>query len=404
MVKAHSLLYAVYICLIVSILCGALLYFASLFNQLNLFYNTREDLYIQNQSAVNYALGSSLSESATAMDATSGIVSSFESRPYGLLDLLIVKSFVKGDTIASTHFVGRYANGDDCIHLANFSKALSFGGVVRLIGNKKLPSERIREEYLNNIAGKLTAVGSIQLSEMTLPKVNPRFNALFEGVPSKTISLRDVERTNDSVYYNSFLDETIAIALAQQVLDNVVIKGNFILHAKDSIRIGKNAVLEDVIIKAPRISFEQGFKGNVQAFSTESIHLEKDVELQYPSVLCVFNASMGKSHIEVGEECKVYGAIVLFGNEARKIEDNEIVLKGKTLLVGDVYCSGKLMVGGKIYGSVHTNRFFHKTDFGSYDNCIINAEIDVSKRPSYFVSIPFFEDNNAYYGIQKKVL
>lgn len=404
MVKAHSLLYAVYICLIVSILCGALLYFASLFNQLNLFYNTREDLYIQNQSAVNYALGSSFSESLTAMDTTSGIVSSFETRRHGLFDLLVVKSFVKGDTIASTHFIGRYVNDGNCIYLANFSKGLTFGGVVSLIGNKRLPNERIREEYLNNIAGRLTAVGTIQLSEMMMQDVHPRYKTFFDRVPSKMVSLKDVERINDSVYYNSFLDDTIEIALTQQVLDHVVIKGNFILHATDSILIGKGAVLEDVILKAPKIRFQQGFVGSVQVFSTKGIHLEKEVELHYPSVLCVQNTSMEKAAIEVGEDCKVYGALVLFGNDIRKIEDNEIVLKEKTLLVGDVYCSGKLMVGGKIYGSVHTNRFFHRTDFGSYDNCIINATIDVSKRPSYFVSVPLFENNNALYGIQKKVL
>jgi hypothetical protein len=65
MVRAHSLLYAIYISLIVSIICGALLYFANLYGQLNLYYNLQEELYLQNQSVVNYALGNKLIYSET---------------------------------------------------------------------------------------------------------------------------------------------------------------------------------------------------------------------------------------------------------------------------------------------------------------------------------------------------
>lgn len=401
MVKAQSLLYAVYICLIVSILCCALLYFSSLFNQLNLFYNTREDLYIQNQSAVNYALGSGLSEDSVE---ESGIFSSFEIRPHGLADLLIVRSSIKTDTVASAHFIGHYANSKECMYLANFSKGLTFGGIVKLIGDKKLPIERIREEYLNNVAGKLTTVGAVGVSDVIMPKINSRFEGMFTGIESNAIDLKEVIRTNDSVYYNSFLKQTITIDVTGVALGDIVIKGNFILKSRDSIVIRRKAVLEDVILKAPRINFSEGFKGTVQAFCSEMINVGEKVELMYPSVLCLYNNSIEKSKIAIGKGCRIYGAVVLFGNEVKKMEDNEVLFKEESLLVGDIYCSGKLMIGGKVYGSVYTNRFFHRNDFGEYDNCIINAEIDITKRPAYFVSISLFENDKKSYGLQKKVL
>ncbi|MDD2987158.1 hypothetical protein [Flavobacterium sp.] len=406
MLRANSLLYAVYICLIVSILCGALLYYANLYNQLNLFYNTREDLYIQNQSAVNFALGNSLSDINESLESPSGVSSSIHIKPHGLLDLLLVQSSIHTDTITSAHFVGRYGTEDFAIYLSNFSKGLSFGGQVKLIGNKKLPTKHIREEYLSNTAGKLISTGDVALSDIIMPKIDSRFATLFNHSFTQKISLKDVVKRNDSVYFNSFLSETIEIELLEPFLNNVVIKGNFVLNAKDSIVVGSKAVLEDVILKAPVVRFQEDFSGNVQVFSTKKINLERGVQLLYPSVLCLNNSSLEKSQIKVGENCRVYGAIVQFGNKLTRIEENETILKENTLLVGDIYCSGKLMVGGKVYGSIYTNRFFHKTDFGIHNNCIINAEVDCSKRPKYFVSVPLLENTNIQprYAIQKKVL
>ncbi len=125
MLKAHSLLYAVYVCLIVSIICGALLFFANLYNQLNLFYNTREALYIQNQSALNYTLGNSLSENNFINEKTGAQFSS-EISSFGLLHILKVKNFNATDTIQSAHFVGNYSNAEEMKQLArdliNFEK------------------------------------------------------------------------------------------------------------------------------------------------------------------------------------------------------------------------------------------------------------------------------------------
>ena len=136
MIKANSLLYAVYVCLLVSILCGALLYFSSLYNMLNTFYNTREEMYIQNQSAMNYGLSQGDTEN-TILNDENGIVSSAEIKSYGLLNVIIVKSIFKKDTIASAQLIGHYASDQTALYLTNFSNGLSYAGNVTLIGDKK---------------------------------------------------------------------------------------------------------------------------------------------------------------------------------------------------------------------------------------------------------------------------
>ena len=184
MLKAHSLLYAVYVCLIVSILCGALLYFSTLYNQLNLYYNVHENLYIQNQSAVNFALGSSVSEDNILQQDTTEIKSEIERRPYGLLNLLIVKSIAKSDTVVSAHIVGKNATDKNCLYISSISKPLSYSGNVKLMGEKKLPSPSINQVYTIIETNSLVSSGAIGQSESILPTINPIYKHIFDAQTS----------------------------------------------------------------------------------------------------------------------------------------------------------------------------------------------------------------------------
>ncbi|PJJ11134.1 hypothetical protein CLU83_4630 [Flavobacterium sp. 1] len=403
MVKAHSLLYAIYICLIVSIICGALLFFSNLYGQLNLYYNLQEELYINNQSIVNLALENKETLQEPIQDEKSGIIGSYATKPYGLLNLLLVTSETNKDTVQSAHFIGRYTKDKTALFLANFSKSLTYTGTVKLIGDNSLPSTYIETAYINNKSNQLLVDGKNTISENQLPEINPDFKKIFYGIHAEKTSLSDVEKPKDSLYFNSFFNTTKEIYL-NSIVSNVIFKGNFILRSKDSLHIKKNTVLEDVILIAPKITFESGFKGTVQAFASERIELEQNVILNYPSVVCIYNETSDESKIKIKKECKINGAVVLFGNTNEMIDKNSIEIDEEGLLFGDIYCSGKLFLKSKVYGSVYTNRLFYKTESASYDNTISDIEINAKKRPNYFISIPIFDSKNVSHGIIKKVL
>ena len=403
MIKAHSLLYAIYVCLIVSLICGALLYFATLYTQLNLHYNLREELYIHNQSTVNYALGSAIPEKDLTDDDNTGIAGSYIIKQYGLLKVVLASTSSRNDTVTSAHFIGHYSNDKTAIYLANQSKALTYSGTVKLIGNNQLPTTFIETAYINSKPNLLTQEGKNTVSENLLTEISQDFKKIFEGIKSQKTALSDVDKPMDSLYYNSFLKETKEIYV-NAVLANVIFKGNFILRSKDSIRVKKNTVLEDVILIAPKITFEEGFKGAVQVFATKGIELEQNVTLDYPSVVCVYNQSRDESKIKIKQSSYISGAVVLFGNALETIYKNSIEIDESGLILGDVYCSGKLFLKSKVHGSVYTNRFFYKTQTSTYDNTIVDIEIDATKRPKYFIAIPLFDTKKTKYGILKKVL
>lgn len=403
MVKAHSLLYAIYVCLIVSIICGALLYFSNLYNQLNLYYNLQEELYIQNQSVLNFALGNKTAIVEIEKDANSGIEGSYQTKSYGLLSLVLAQSYISNDTVSSVHFVGERNVDKNAIYLTNLSKSLFYSGKVKLIGNNQLPSTFIETSYINNSLNQLTAEGKITISEPQLPEINPEFKKVFYGIKSDKIKLSEVDKPKDSLFYNSFFNTTKKITVKSN-LGNIIFKGNFILRSEDSIRVKKNTVLEDVILIAPKITFEEGFKGTVQVFASKGIELEEKVTLKYPSVICVYNESSDESKIKIKKGCHITGAIVLFGNSNDLIDKNTIEIDEEGLVFGDLYCTGKLMLKSNVYGSVYTNRFFLRNGSSSYENMISDIEINTSKRPDHFISIPLFNTKTTTYGVIKKVL
>lgn len=407
MIKANSLLYAIYICLIVSIICGALLYFANLYSQLNLYYNLQEELYLQNQSLVNYALGNKLVQEELQPEENSGIIGNYTCKQYGLLKLLLAQSSIRKDTVSSAHFVGNYTIEKEALYLSNFTQKLSFSGKVKLNGDIQIPTNYIDPSYVLNQLNQLTHVGKMEISQMELPIINPDFKKVFENIKTEKIDLKEFEESNDSIFFNSFYNETKEIYLSNSIVRNKIFKGNFVLRSKDSLRIEKNTILEDVILIAPKVTIEEGFVGNVQIFATRGIELEQNVSLKYPSVVCVYNKRNRDDElfkIKIKKECKITGAVVLFGNSNEKIEQNSIEIDEKCKLTGSVYCSGKLMLKSNVNGSVYTNRFFYKTTSSTYDNLLVDVEIDVKKIPKFFISIPLFENKNTNYGILKKVL
>lgn len=407
MVKAHSLLYAVYVCLIVAVLCGGLLLLANLYNQLNLHYVTHESLYITNQSTVNYALGNGLvANEEILIEEQTGIQSQFTVKNHGLLPLLLTQSFVKKDTVASVHFIGqKVVNTSTALYMANFTQPLSVSGTVTIKGDVFLPTERIKESYINNKPNIISIQGKKSVSEIQLPILSEKCKSIFETRNSTKVNLNEFEKKSDSIYVNSFFNETIEFQLGQTTLENKIIKGNFIISSNDSIYIRKNNVLEDVIIIAPKVAIEEGFKGTVQVFAKESITIEKNVVLNYPSVIALYNNKEDKkAFILIEEEVKIAGLVMLFGNNLMQLDKNTLEIKEKGKIIGTIYCSGILTLKSDVYGSVYTSKLNHKTPSSSYFNTIADITIDVTKKPKVFIDMPIFNNKNTRYAIIKKVL
>lgn len=401
MVKASSLIFAIYICLIVSIICGAMLYFFSLYGQLNTHYNINEELLLKNQSLVNFAIGSNL-DSLQLPDQEPDAEQHLDVKPYGLLQVLVASTISRTDTVSSAHLVGQYTDSPT-ICLSNSNAPLSYVGDVTINGKLLLPSTFIKPTYFNNKRSALMQNGPIAISDHALPPVKRALKKIFDTPRNPAITLQ-AARAGDSVCHNTFLHPAKEI-LIEGRLSNAVIKGNFIIRAKDSIYVDKKNVLEDVILIAPKIIFEQGFSGSVQAFATQKITINDEARLNYPSVVCVFrNTDFEQTEIKIGKHVSIQGSVIMAGNESGSSDNTTVSIEEGGRIVGDIYCTGKLMLKSNLYGSVFTNRFFYQTVSSTYDNLLADVTIDGPKKPKYYVGIPLFENDRSRHGLLKKVL
>src|SRR5690606_24842775 len=151
--------------------------------------------------------------------------------------------------------------------------------------------------------------------------------------------------TSDTLDSRSFFQSQKIIQVKGKQLQNQKLRGNYLIKSSDSLFIGRDNFLEDVIISAPKIVFEDGFEGTVQACASELIVLGREVSLHYPSALCIRSSAKG-SQLILGEKSKVSGILASGGYEPRHLEDHTIEMEKDVCVIGDIYCEGKLLLTG----------------------------------------------------------
>ncbi|UMY66254.1 MULTISPECIES: polymer-forming cytoskeletal protein [unclassified Flavobacterium] len=396
MVKANSLIYAVYVCLVIGILCAGLLFVSDLYSRLNLHYNSLESLYIAHRSAVHYALGQ-FPDTETTIEGTDGIASQSSMRPYGVFDILSVQSHDAHDSIASCYLAAPINRDPTCLFVSRISRSISYSGAVRLIGEKSIPGGVLTINFLSGEKTTLQSEGPSREQQSLLPPFSDRFEKAFQNANFIGVGRGELSQGENGVYHRSFAEP--GAQLSTRSLDGMALSGNFLVTASDTLVVPRSSTLDNVILRAPVILIEEGFRGRLQAFATKSLLVGKDVVLRYPSVLCLKAPGAGLSELALGEKSRVAGLLVLFGNDVGNIPQHKLHIDPEAVVTGDVYCSGKVSIRGKVNGSVYANRMYYEDGGTASENALVGTWIDVSKRPAFFVSPNLFETNNKRYGI-----
>lgn len=395
MIKAQSLLYAIYVCLLVSIVCGGLVYFFSIHTQLNAYYNTLEYNLIYNQSVVNYALNNNCIEEFSPQDEY--IQAEISSRDHGLFKILIVKTVFKNDTVTSTHMVGDKNLHKTGLYLSSMSKPLTYAGNVKLFGTTYLPSKKIESKIIDNNFNQIEQSGQLMVSDF-LKSNSLELKNIVEGYMRE--SRQHCEPLTFQSKNNSFINKTSYLNVSK-INSRMQFNGNVVIHAADTVKIEQGASLEDVIVSAPNIIIEKGFKGTLQALATNNILVKDSVTLEYPSALVMVSEGQN-SNIDIHENVSIKGAIILAGASIQSVKMNKINISKNCKVLGDIYCDGVVELKSDIWGSVYTNGTSHTSPSGHYENLLCGIEINPFQKPKYFVNVPIGK-NRRFNGLVKKI-
>jgi hypothetical protein len=392
MVKAGALYYAVFISFIIALILGSLLLYFYYQHQ----YINAEILKTRIRDNIESGINMTLADPKKFPYNQPQIINLFddekstvkiERKHWGALDVVKVSSQIKRFRSERLALLGEYIFNTEnlALYLCDLNKYLSISGDSRIKGNSKLPRLGIKQAYIEGegYTGDQLIYGSIKNSEAQLPPINK------ELVSHNQKYFGDIDSFSDSIVFagkvltkktiqNSFFSKTLILYSEKPVIIQAQhISGNVIIISEASIKIRRNARLEDVLLYSPRINVESGFSGNIQMFAQKKISVGERCNLKYPSFVALLSTSNDSEvSVEISQNTTIYGGVILMGNN---IEKSRLNLAKNAHVYGQVYCKGEMEHKGDITGSLYCKRLVLKTKSTLYENHLLDATINFNK-------------------------
>ncbi|MBA3971410.1 MAG: hypothetical protein H0X46_04585 [Bacteroidetes bacterium] len=407
MIKAGSLFYAIVISLIIAIVSSSLILFAYLTHIQFESFEINQRLQLNSDSGINLLLSRQslvgINEAKTIDLFREGTDSvNLTRKSWGAYEVVISEAIFKNSSFIRMAQVGYYSDTSErySLYLADEDRALGLCGRTVIKGLAYLPKQGAKRTYIEgeNFVGRQLVQGNIKQSKRTIPVIRQEFIDNIQSVCrgqqiTDSVVFIDNELSEDSLS-NSFLLPTLVLNAGGPLrISSGFYSGNIVILSKQIIRIAPNATLENIIISAPKVIVEKGFIGNLQIFASDSVILEEDVTLSYPSVIGLLRDERSPvcAAIVLNKNDTVAGNIFAYKKETDVLKQAAITIDYKSMVYGQIYSSGHVDVKGTLYGSLMCTKILLKTSSSSYDNQLLNAVIDVSKLSTYFVGIDLVE-------------
>ena len=322
-------------------------------------------------------------------------------RHWGLFEAGVVRSF--SGTYSNTKAVlyGYKSSPEDpAIYLTDQGRPLFLCGSTIVKGKCFLPEAGVKRAFIEgqNYLGNELINGAIEKSGNSLPLLNKnQIDRILNILKSGNNNDYDVkEGFSGDTLVHSFFDTTLFIGLKDSLpIRRKNLSGNIILFSTKLMILDSSCRMEDVIIFAPSVIIKEGFKGSLQVFAKDSLIVEKNCELKYPSALGLFKIDV-KTHqpfIRIESNSAVRG-IVFTAQELTDIDKTKVSILEKSEVEGQVYADGSLELKGYVYGNVYCNKFLLRTPSSIYENHLLNVTIDKTKLSPYFVGSSLIYSEN----------
>lgn len=393
---AKALFYAVIVSILVALVCAAILLGSYHQHQLLGRYRLQERLLDNCHSGMALLLSSTSSEVPQLVLDLYGEHQdsvSLEVRPWGLLDLAQVESWSgQGQYRAycsKACLLGALVPSDYALKLAESTHGLHLYGDTRLVGNAYLPDEGIERGYANlGIGGSYTGDQLIEGTwNLAKPLDKTKLEARFDYLNDLKVLPLNGSLAQDSLVQPFHLP-TLVIGEEAMSTAGLVMKGNIVVVASDYIEIAANSRLEDVLLLAPRVVIRSGFQGAIQVFAWDSLLVEPNVVLEFPSALSLLPQvpeAAFSPKLTLAEEVELWGTILVPTFRYHKYPPLVHVQAG-TFITGQVWVNGRFQHRGTVHGTVVCDEFWLETPASVYKNYLLDAVINRPALPDAYLT------------------
>ncbi len=313
-----------------------------------------------------------------------------KTRPWGVFKIASITA-TKNKQSKQIHLLfGCKKDNDDstAIYLASKRNLpLSLSGNTFIKGDCFVPLKTIKKANIQgkNYQRKKLLDGEIYQSDYNLPILNENILTEIEKIYAFSTSDRNnISNLSDNIS-NSYDKSPIIIKSESSIKitsDNIV--GNIIIISKKEICIEKNAYLNNAIVIAPKIIIKSNRNLNLQAFAMDSILIDSNVFLHFPSCIGIIGSNEKKERlIFVDKGCTIKGELFLIERTNSNFNSKIKIMKSSQI-EGLVYSTGSINLQGTLYGEMYTNNIIYSGSGQRYDNLLLDATVDKSKLSNYF--------------------
>ena len=351
-------------------------------------------------SGIAYALY--LPESQSAVEKTIDLYGEendkviIRSSVWGVFNMASVSVTDRNVTLEKSFLYG-YApdkESNAAIHLKNSDRGLRLSGKTFIVGTCYLPQGVVKTEsvdgYLYQGPTKLIDGEVIKSTETEIPVsqsiIKHAEELLSLNFQQSTQAPEKEEATFKDSLIHSFAEPVLYINYNDERLKQVTyLEGNVILYSSKHIDLNKQLKIKDAIIVAPSVRFPDGYHGTLQAICSDSIIVESNTVLDYPSALLLIkkNAANANPKIQLKEKASLKGIAFAYSKE---LNDTKVYveLRKESFVMGQVYSTGSIDCQGIVHGGLMCKTILLKTNTSINENYLLNTTIDVKKRSVYY--------------------
>lgn len=284
------------------------------------------------------------------------------------------------------------------LYLQERNQPLSLCGKTLIVGDCYLPKSGVKRAYVEgkNFVGDKLIHGKVRTITNDFPQLSKHFrndgNWNQLDVDLETIEIHFDDLEVDSVH-NSFDSITQVIHSDESINLTGHYSGNVIVKSNSLIIVSGDANLKNILVAAPQIEIEQGFNGTAQFIASDSIITEENCTFHYPSSLVIHSENPNSSEgIVLGRNSHLFGCVILYRKYYDRRNRSILTINPESKITGQVYCNDAVNLRGTIEGNLICSRFVLRTQSSIYENHLLDATIDLSALSKDFVGNSFFSE------------
>lgn len=393
-IQASALGYAISFMMLIGMFASSVLFLTSTHKKIEANHLIGEHLLFDNLFSLHYG-AKQVEFGDYEVIHPNGDTSSVVVKPWGFLKCVVTETYHGNRKIERVALTAQeLENLPISLYFPSRKQELALAGDTRLEGKIYIPERGLERGHLT---GKPYKNGQLHFgetfeSEKYLPPLKESIRK-----PDLSYLLQSVSKLNalpeDSSF--SFKHPTSIFTEVEPIYIHQKLTGNLVIRSFERITVAESANLKQLILIAPEIEFEEGFRGSVQVYATQRIHCGKGVFLEYPSALMLYEdqpISGIQSTISIEEDATVLGGILLI-SESPDFRNPLFLEVLDGTIGGFVYNQGETELRGELIGSLYTNKIIAHAGGGVYGNLLVDAKISAKRLPDEFIMPDWLKDS-----------